>query len=666
MYRIAIDIGGTFTDLVTETPEGETRSTKVLSTPEELVKGVMNAVEAAEIDLDQVSLFVHGTTAGLNALLQRRGAKVALVTTRGFRDVYLIGRGSRPAMYDIHYKKPAPLLDRAGIFEVDERLNADGSELTPIDVDSVRKVADAIRGEGYTSIAVCLIHAYANGEHERQVRDVLAESLPDIPLSLSHEVSPVWREYERTSTTVMSAYITPIMSTYLAELENELHQHGLSVPVYITESNGGVMTAAMAASKSVLTLFSGPVGGVVGVRSIGADIGQANLIGIDIGGTSFDVSLVQDGQVSLQPEYQLQGLPILAPAVEVNTIGAGGGSLIWQDAGRLHVGPESAGAQPGPASYGFGGDQPTVTDANVVLGRLPARQRLAGTLALDVSAARSALSAVGEKLGLDAASLGEQALEVTHFKMAEAIRELTVERGLDPRDFTLCAFGGAGGLHAAALADELGIEKIIVPALPGAFSAWGMLQSGVRHDAIRTFYRPLADAAPQVAEALGSLHREMTQILAAEGVPEAEQRFEAAADLRYTGQEYSLTLGLDSWDSVDGLADRFHEAYDARYGHSNRHERVEFAALRLAGLAAPADRLRSPTARPRPGEAVEVVYTRFGGRDLETGVFRRDAMPEEVEGPAIVLEANCTTLVPPDWSARVIEDRHLMLERGAH
>ncbi len=661
---MAIDIGGTFTDLVLETPDGENRSTKVLSTPGELVRGVMDAVAAAGVELSDVGMFVHGTTAGLNALLERRGAKVALITTSGFRDVYLIGRGSRPAMYDIHYRKPETLLDRAAIYEVDERIAADGSELTPVDVESVRSVASTIKSEGYTSVAVCLLHAYANGQHERELRDILSEVVADVPVSLSHEVAPIWREYERTSTTVMSAYITPIMGAYLAELQDELSSHGLGVPAYITESNGGVMTATMAAGKSVLTLFSGPVGGVVGTRSVGDDIGRTNLIGIDVGGTSFDVSLVQGGQLSLQPEYQLQGLPILAPAIEVNTIGAGGGSLIWEEQGRLHVGPESAGARPGPASYGFGGDQPTVTDANVVLGRLPAQQRLAGSLALDVTAAQDALSAVGARLGLNAAVLAEQALEVAHFKMAEAIRELTVERGLDPRDFTLCAFGGAGGLHAAALADELEIARIVVPALPGAFSAWGMLQTGIRHDAIRTFYKALDGAAPEVTQALGELRAEMAQVLTTEGVPQAEQRFEAAADLRYTGQEYSLTLGLDSWTSVDGLAERFHAAYDARYGHSNLQERVEFAALRVAGLAATGGRARPSSNGTSPGEAIEVVYIRFGGQDLQTKVFTRDRMPAIVAGPAIILESTCTTLVPPNWSASVIESGHLMLERA--
>ncbi|MBM3679199.1 MAG: hydantoinase/oxoprolinase family protein, partial [Actinobacteria bacterium] len=341
--RIAVDIGGTFTDLVLETAAGQVSTAKELTTPGRLVDGVVDAVRTSGAVPDEVSLFVHGTTAGLNALLTRTGSRVALVTTRGFRDAYLIGRGHRPEMYDLHYRKPPRLLERDAIFEVDERLAADGSVRAPVDEGSVRAAAAAIAAGGFEAVAVCLLHAYANPAHEERVSELLGAAL-DVPIVASHGIAPEWREYERTSTTVMSAYITPILSAYVAEVEGALRDEGLRVPVYITESNGGVMTAGVAAQKAVLTLFSGPVGGVIGARAAGADLGYADLIGVDVGGTSFDVSLVRGGEATLQAEFELEGLPVLAPAVEVHTIGAGGGSLIREVGGALRVGPESAGA----------------------------------------------------------------------------------------------------------------------------------------------------------------------------------------------------------------------------------------------------------------------------------------------------------------------------------
>lgn len=665
-YRLAVDIGGTFTDVVVEDPLGRLDTFKVLSTPDSLVTGVIRGIEASASPMDEVGLFVHGTTAGVNALLQRKGARVALVTTAGFRDVYHIGRGNRPAMYDLRYHRPPRLVDRASIFEVSERMGPDGIEIQELDEDSVLLAAHAIRAGGYEAVAVCLIHAYANGAHESAVRATLSRYLPNTPIVMSHEVAPEWREYERTSTTVMSAYITPIMSHYVGMLDEALRAQGLETPVYITESNGGVMNARLATEKAVLTLFSGPVGGVVGTRALGASIGQSNLISADVGGTSFDVSLIRDGTAPLQPEFELQGLPVLAPAVEVNTIGAGGGSLIYEVDGHLHVGPESAGAFPGPACYGLGGTAPTVTDANLVLGRLPASQPLAGNLQIDIDAARSALSSVGRKFDLDPIELAEQALEIIHFKMAEAIREITIERGFHPRDFVLCAFGGAGGLHATALAEELEIDRIVIPQMAGSFSAWGMLQGNIRHDLVQTFYRPFDQATREVDVALANLRDAMARLLTAEGISEPNIRFEAAADMRYVGQEYSLTLALPSWGEVSGLDTAFHEAYKTRYGHSNPKERVEFVALRVAGIAdLPRRSPRAATRAGRGDAVVGTVRTRFQGNDIETKLIRRESMNGPVPGPAIVLEPTATTLVSPGWIAEIGAGGHLYLNRTA-
>jgi N-methylhydantoinase A len=668
-YRVAVDIGGTFTDLVLEDTAGtQLAGVKVPSTPGRLVDGVVDAVRASGVPPAEVSLFVHGTTAGLNAVLERRGAGVALVATRGFGDTYLIGRGHRPQMYDLHYRKPAPLVDRAAIYEVDERLAADGSELVPVDEAGVREVAARIRRDGHSAVAVCLLHAYADPGHELDVGRILTSEL-DVPVVLSHAVAPEWREYERTSTAVMSAYITPIISTYLEQVKGALEAEGLLVPVYITESNGGVMSSAVADDKAVLTLFSGPVGGVVGGRAAGGTLGFGDLITIDIGGTSFDVSLVRDGEAGLQSEFELMGLPVLTPAVEVHTIGAGGGSLIRESAGALQVGPESAGAVPGPACYGRGGTEPTVTDANLLLGRIPADQRLAGSIPLDEDAARRALAEVGSRFGLAPEELAEQALEITHFSMAEAIRELTVERGLDPRDFVLCAFGGAGGLHAVALAEELEITRVLVPALPGAFSAWGMLQGDIRHDAVRTFYRAIDAAATDMPAVVERLQEQVAALMETDGVGGDSMRFEIAADLRYVGQEYTLTLpipaahiaGFD--DYADATASRFHQAYHARYGHASTTEPVEFVAIRVAGIAElqrPADQPdRAPAAGPERG----VVAMRVSGEVVEAALYRRQDITGVVHGPAIVLEETCTTVVDRDWTVRPVPGGHLLLEK---
>jgi N-methylhydantoinase A len=676
-YRVAIDIGGTFTDLVLEDLEqGRVTTTKVLSTPGRLVDGVVEAVRASGAPPERIELFVHGTTAGLNALLERRGARVALVTTQGFRDSYVIGRGNRPRMYDLHYVKPELLLDRAAIFEVGERMDAAGAVIEPVDAASVEAVAAAIKEGGYESVAVSLLHGYANPAHEEEVGRLLTDRL-DVPVVLSNRVAPEWREYERTSTTVMSAYITPIMRQYIDELSAALRAEGLKVPLYITESNGGMMAAAVADEKAVLTLFSGPVGGVVGARAAGADLGIPDLITIDMGGTSFDVSLVRNGEAALQSEFELQGLPVLAPAVEVHTIGAGGGSLIRAKGDRLTVGPESAGARPGPACYGRGGTEPTITDANLVLGRLPAEQRLAGSMQLDLEAARTALATVGEQLGLEPEEVAEQALQIAHFAMAEAIRELTIERGLDPRDFALCAFGGAGGLHATALAEELDITRVLVPGMPGAFSAWGMLQGDVRHDSVQTFYRSMDSAHGDLPGVVEGLQQQVVELLARDGGgSDRPISFEAAADLRYVGQEYTLTLPLAEHEVADldqhasALGERFHEAYHARYGHASRTEPVEFVTVRVAAISPLGDdRDSGGNAGPAPtatggGDPIGTGDYRQDGITSTAALLRREDVAGPVAGPAIVLEQTCTTVVGPGWNARAIGNGHLLLEKA--
>ena len=660
--RIAVDIGGTFTDLVLESESG-TEVSKVLTTPEDLVEGVLDAVEGAGADLADVDLFIHGTTVGLNTFLERSGGRVALITTRGYRDAYLIGRGHRPDMYDLKYRKPAPLTERDSIFEVDERISASGEVLTPLDTNSVEVVAKAIAEGEYEAVAVSLIHSYVDPLHELEVKELLKELLPDIPIIMSHDVAPEWREYERTSTTVTSVYITPKVRHYLRRLATALTDRGLACELHVTQSNGGAMIADSAADRAVLTLYSGPVGGVIGGREVGRQTDQPDLICIDMGGTSFDVSIVRGGEVGMQSEFELQGLPILAPAVELVSIGAGGGSIIHEKHGGLRVGPESAGSSPGPASYGRGGTQPTVSDANVMLGRLPRAQKLAGALELDREAAEEALESVAETFGLDAVELAEQALDVTHFVMAEAIRELTVERGLHPKDFAIVAFGGAGPLHAAFLAEELEVERVIIPSDPGVFSAWGMLQGDVRHAAVSTFYRRLDEPYLDLHEPIARLKNRVCTEMKVDDATRAEMRFEAIIELRYVGQEYTLRVPLQGTVADADFKASFHSRYEERYGHCNPEAPIEMVAIRLTGIL----EFEGGSGGSRStgnGVSLEVrEEVVFDGQVVEIPVVTRNQLAGSLAGPAIVIEPSTTTVVPPGWALRVGAERHLVMER---
>ena len=672
--RVGVDIGGTFTDAVAVDEAGRIRTAKVLTTPRRLHDGVLEVLERVGVDWGRLESITHGTTAGLNAFLERRGARVALLTTRGFRDVYELGRANRPDMYNVRYRQPTPLVPRRWIFEIDERVAADGSPLVGVDDGAVRALGRRLAGE-FDAVAICFLHSYANPDHEQRVADLLADVAPGLSVVCSHEIAPEWREYERTSTTVIAAYIAPIVERYLSELEREVGDRGLRGPLRVMQSNGGVMMAAMARRKAIQTLFSGPVGGTIACVAVADDLRSeievGRLICVDMGGTSFDVSLVVDGEADVELESELERHPVLAPTVAIHTIGAGGGSVGHVSAGGLRVGPRSAGAEPGPACYGSGGTEPTVTDANLHLGRLPAIARLAGGMALDAAAAGSALADVGEQLGLDAADLAVGLVAVADSTMANAIREITVLRGIDPRSFALVAFGGAGPLHAAALADELEIGTVVVPADPGVLSAYGMLHADIRHDVVQSFYARVADLDPATLDATLAELAERARLLAKEdGVDERATALEPSADLRYVGQEYTVTLSLDGAKAkaelLAELPERFAEAHEVRYGHSNPAEDVEFVNLRMTarGLLG---RL-SPSVLDAGGapEPAATERTWFDGEWLDTPVYRRERLGAAavVAGPAIVLEDACTTLVPPAWSATVSTHGHLVLRRS--
>lgn len=672
MLRVGVDIGGTFTDAVAIAADGREYTAKALSTPGNLAAGVLASVAGLGIDLRNVEAFVHGTTVGLNAFLERRGARVALVTTAGFRDVYEIGRANRPDMYDVRYRPPAPLVRRRDVFELSERMGPDGVPLRALDEAEVGELADEL-AHRYDSAAVVLVHGYANPAHEHAVKRVLAERSPDLTVLCSHEVAAEWREYERTSTTVVSAYIAPIVEEYLGRLDTQLTAHGSRAGLRVMQSNGGVMTAAVARSKPIQTLLSGPVGGTVAGVEIAASLGLNRLICVDMGGTSFDVSLVVEGAAEVESQASLEGHPMLTPAVGIHTVGAGGGSVAFIEAGALRVGPRSAGAVPGPACYLQGGTEPTVTDANVVLGRLPSAARLGGELELDLEAADAAVDSIAEPLGLErlAAALGIVA--VADAAMANAIREITVSRGIDPRDFSLLAFGGAGPLHAVSLADELSIPSVIVPANPGVLSAWGMLHTDTRHDLVQNFFAPTSELVPgALAAAAGELCGRARALLREDGVAEDAVELVPAVDLRYVGQEYSVTvpwsLGDDPEEVIEALPSWFAAAHLGRYGHNNPGESVECVNLRVTAIG----KVQNVMPRVVPADngfaPAQTTRAYFDGGWHETPVYRREELGAGavVAGPTIFLEDACTSVVPPGWAGTVSRHGHLLVERDGH
>lgn len=664
-YRVSMDIGGTFTDIVAYDEQAGTYAAgKAPTTPRDLTEGVLAGLEQVVASPGDIAFTVHGTTQGLNAFLQRRGERVLLLATRGAGDVYHIARGNRTRLYDVHFRKPRPLLPRADIVEIGGRLDYAGTELEPLDADAIRAAAARAREEGFGAIAVAFLFSYVNPEHELAAEAILREELDGVTVSLSHRVAREWREYERTSSAVVDAYTAPIVRRYLERLESELQTRGLGVPLHVMQSSGGIVTAESARALTLQTLLSGPVGGTMGGVALARLLDRPNLICIDMGGTSFDVSLIVDGQPDVSSEAELEGFPLLMPVVNIHTIGAGGGSLAYAETGGLRVGPESAGADPGPACYGQGGTQPTVTDANLLLGRVDETSFAGGRMSLDVEAARTAVQALGDELGIGAPELGEGICDVANAKMAQAIRTLTVEKGIEPRDFSLVACGGAGPMHAVFLARELGVREVLVPRFPGAFSAWGMLESEVRKDASRAYYTPLADVdRAQLADLLGELEDDGFRGLADEGISREAGRVEHALDLRYAGQEYTLTVALESAgepradDFAATLSGRFDDAHHTRFGHANPGAPIEVVAVRSAALG---DKGRAEPVVMDGAGADYPSTTRRVTFDRETHdavMVWRDDLPRDavVAGPAVISEDTATTVVPP--GARAVVDR---------
>ncbi|WP_059013560.1 hydantoinase/oxoprolinase family protein [Streptomyces specialis] len=658
--RVGVDVGGTFTDLIMcDDATGEIRVAKRPTTPRAPEKGVLDAVRAG-VGTERVgslAYFLHGTTIGLNALLTREGATVGIITTRGFRDVIELRRGDRTDAFDLFCREPEVLVPRHRRFEVTERVGFRGEVLTPLAEADVRALVPELRAAGVDSVAVVLLHAYANPVHERRVAGLLAEAGFTGQISLSHEVAAEYREYERTTTTTVDAYVRPKTSTYLDALEAGLAGLGCEAEVLVTRSGGGALPLRQARDRPFETIMSGPVAGVQGAAEISRLLGLPYAITADVGGTSFDTALVVDGRPQLQYEGSIEGIPVLAPWVDVRSIGAGGGSVAFVDeGGLLRVGPRSAGASPGPACYGQGGTEPTTTAAACHLGMFGPGQ-LANGWVLDREAATRSLAGIAERLGLSADDVAAGVIRIAAAAMAGAIREVTVERGIDPRRCALMPFGGAGPLFSGVVADELAIDTTVVPPFAGNFSAWGLLGAEITHTAARTKVLDLGEeAVGQLDALLAELYADLVERAGAQA--REETVFEAALDMRYAGQDHALTVGvpLDGRRvaaTAAGLEALFTAEYDVQYGHV-MDERVQVVATR-ATLRRPLPRRRVGAPAPRadlPARPSLTAYSFAERRRRDFAVVDRDAVTEVLAGPAIVLEQTTTTYIDAGHEAR--------------
>lgn len=669
MRVLGIDIGGTFTDFVLF--DGSRLVIhKRLSSPHDPAESLLAGVA----ELGGAQAVIHGSTVATNALLERRGAPTALVTTRGFADVLAIGRGTRPSLYDLEVQIPPPLVPRKWRFEVDERLLPDGSVLRSLDDLSLQQLVELLSQAPVEAIAICLLHSYANPDHERRISEALRAWRQDLFISASHRVLPVFREYERTSTTVINAYVGPLMGRYLTRLEQGLAALGIA-DLRIVGSDGGSMSVPTATELAARTALSGPAAGVVGARYVAGAAGYERLITFDMGGTSTDVALCP-GTLPLTADVQIGGLPLALPAIDIHTVGAGGGSLARVDAGgALRVGPQSAGADPGPACYGKG-EAATVTDANLILGRLPYDHFLGGRMLLDVERARAALLPLAYQLGCNVEEAALGVIRVANAAMERAIRTISVERGEDPRSCTLVAFGGAGPLHAAALAEDLAIPRVLVPRYPGVLSALGMIAADTSHDTVVMVLRPWHAIDPgELARLAAHLAGEASAILEAEGFGATRRRLQWSLELRYNGQGYELAVpvaethsGSPSEQQFAEAALRFHQIHECRYGHAMTWRPIDLVALRCRsiGLATPPP-LRPdappPVRTPQPIAVRPAILNTADRQDVP--IYERESLGSGVQitGPAIVVQLDATTVVPPGWQLIVDDQLNLVLER---
>jgi N-methylhydantoinase A len=673
MVLLAVDIGGTFTDLMAFDEDENFYQAKSLTTHHDFTQGIVDCILKSGIDVGSVAELIHGSTIAINTLIERKGAETALIVTRGTRDVYAIGRGNRPQSYNIFFHRPRPLVPRHKTYEVDERVAASGDVLVALDREQVESLCDRIKDEGIESIAVCFLHSYANPDHERLIGSILKDRLPDCYVSLSHEIFREFREYERTSTTVVNSYIGPRVSGYVRNLEARLTDIGFEGNLAMMQSNGGVMPPAVAVRRPANMMESGPVGGIIASAKVGAALGYPNVITFDMGGTTAKSSLIRDGQPTMSAGYYVGGYangdPVMLPVVDVVEVGAGGGSIAWIDEVQaLKVGPQSAGSDPGPICYGAGGEEPTITDANVLLGRIGASDFLGGEMSLDYDKALSLVKTkLGDRLDMTPLAVAHAIVQIAQAKMSLAVREVSVEKGYDPRDFAMVAQGGAGPLHAVAVARDLHIPTVIVPRFPAHFSALGMLMADERHDFTRTYFSVLDEVD---FDALMGVYRE-TVAEAKELLRNvAETSFQILLDLRYVGQEFTLSVPVTEAQLASGDAKAIRESFDNlhehRFAHHAPDEPVEMVNFRLVALGLRAH-MKLPVMGDGKGEALPRSHRKVYFDDAHTPVdcpiyFRDDLRPgTKFDGPALIQEYASTTVMFAGDACTVLDTGEMVI-----
>ncbi len=684
-FRAGIDIGGTFTDVVFLGSDGTVLVRKVASTPDDysraVLEGITQGIQELGTGPESVSEVSHGFTVATNAILERKGVRTALITTEGFRDVLELSRIRTPRLYDLYYRKPPALVERRLRFEVRERVNFRGEVLIPLEMADVERVVDRIIKEDIHSVAISLLHSYANPDHEARIAETIRAKMPQVTLSVSSELLPEMREYERTSTTVINSYVRPTVERYLTHLSEELRRMGVKVPLTVMQSNGGLATVEIATQKPMYCIESGPAAGVVGAFHLGKRLGIENMMTLDMGGTTAKASIIEDGEMLLAPEYEVgggmsvghrllkgSGYILRVPAIDLAEVGAGGGSIVWVDkGGSLQVGPQSAGAVPGPVCYDIGGEEPTVTDANVILGYLNSDYLLGGAFPIKAEKAYSALvEKVGRPLGLSDIEAAHGVHLVTNSNMGRALRAVSSERGRDPRRFTLVAFGGGGPVHAVGLAEMLGITRVIVPPFPGVFSAFGLLFADVEHHFVKTHFKAFQELDLEVVNRiLEGLWEEGRSLLRAEGFPDARHQMVTQVDMRYVGQTSDLTVGIPTKrltpKGLEEVGGAFEQEHEKTYGY---RADAFFQLVNIRAIARGiSQEARVPEHIKLSAQAVSAasrdrrVYFGQQHQWLDTPVIDRASLGNgQSRGPLVVEEYDSTTIVPPGWQAS--QDNH--------
>jgi len=697
-FRVGIDIGGTFTDgTLVDSTTGEVTTSKVLSTPSNPASGFISAVEKllathGSIDPTEIEHVVHATTVATNAIIEGKTATTAFITTEGFRDMLEIARQIRPSLYDLQFEKPQPLVPRQLCYEVPERLNAQGEVITPLDESVVEQVVEKIAETGVEAVAVCLLHSYRNSAHEQRIGELLRAKLPDIKISLSSDVVPEFREYLRASTTVINSSVAPVVSTYLSSIREKLNSSGVTSELLVMQSSGGVYPAEAASDSPVFMVESGPAAGAVAAAALGTSLGSPDVISFDMGGTTAKASLIRNGQPNVTKDYSVggaaqagtgafggaSGYPIRTPVVDLVEIGAGGGSIAWVDSGgALRVGPHSAGADPGPVCYGLGGTEPTITDANLVLGRLDPDYFAGGDMQLDINGARNAIKTqCAEPLGISVEEAAHGIVEIANTAMVNALRLVSVQRGHDPRDFMLIGFGGAGPAHTVRLAEQAGILNVLIPLAPGTASALGLLVTDVRMDSSATLIARADSVQPDdIAGHFARLEDEGAKAHQSAASSSGEPVFERAVEMRYWGQSFELSVPAPDRELIDRqwlneLCESFHDAHETAYGFRAQDEPVELVNLRLTTVG----KIARPNMKKLEETSSDASSALKGSRPVyfsesngvtETAVYDRVKLPAgaQFSGPAIVEEPDCTTVVHPAWSVLVDEYGNLSITK---